>query len=324
MPREHEGEQATYSASGTPVGSRPCASYGLQILLALLVPLPVLVGGCQSPAIHASDHAFTLPYDPSVVANQLADMEPALNADTDACEPIPARTAGSEPLPDNRNATTKSRPTPDTHRVSALGKITHLDPARKQVAITIDDGPHPGFTPRLLEILRQHDARATFFVVGRLAREHPDLVRAELADGHSVGNHTFSHKDLTTLTRAEMREQIGACDGVLGEIAGRPVHLFRPPYTHYNQGVLQVARELDYVVVLWSVHSGDVGTRSADRIARDVLQSARPGSIILFHDGSPQTLDALPQVLAGLRDRGYTFVTLDEAVSDLLEGRPAG
>lgn len=194
-------------------------------------------------------------------------------------------------------------------------KLIQGDPLKKQIAITFDDGPHPGYTAQILQILRRYNAKATFFVVGAQAEKYPDLVRAEVAGGHEVGNHTFDHFSLTKIPPSYVPIEIKACGEVLKKITGCAPHLFRPPGGEYNRAVAQAAEELGYTMVLWTGDPGDYASPGANVILRRTLHEIGPGGILLLHDGIAQTLQVLPQMLEYLRDNGYETVTIDEMLA---------
>lgn len=191
-------------------------------------------------------------------------------------------------------------------------KLIKGNPRKKQVAITFDDGPHPSYTPRLLEILKQHGVKATFFLVGEMGEKYPDLVKAEIAAGHSVGNHTYHHVNLTRIPLEQVATEIKACGEVLQGITGRPPRLFRPPGGDYDKKVAEAAEALGYTMVLWTDDPGDYAKPGAKVIESRLLSSISPGGVVLIHDGIQQTLDVLPQILAYLKGKGYQFVTIDE------------
>jgi peptidoglycan-N-acetylglucosamine deacetylase len=191
-------------------------------------------------------------------------------------------------------------------------KLMHGDPASRQIAITFDDGPHPQYTPQLLRILDRYNAKATFFLVGEKAEQAPDLVKAEIAAGHSVGNHTYHHVNLTKIPERLVATEILACGDVIKSITGNQPHLFRPPGGDYNALVAQTANALDYTIVLWTDDPADYASPGAKVIEQRTLDTLRPGGIILIHDGVQQTVDVLPQLLRALQQRGFKCVTIDE------------
>lgn len=202
-----------------------------------------------------------------------------------------------------------------------FAKLIQGDPLKKQIALTFDDGPHPGYTAQILQILKRYDARATFFVVGAQAEKHPDLIRAEIAGGHEVGNHTFDHFSLVKIPPSYVPIEIKACGEALKRITGRAPHLFRPPGGEYNRAVAQAAGELGYTMVLWTGDPGDYASPGASVILRRTLHEIGPGGILLLHDGIAQTMQVLPQILQYLRDNGYEMVTVDEMMAQARHSR---
>ncbi|WP_260477599.1 polysaccharide deacetylase family protein [Nonomuraea sp. WAC 01424] len=184
----------------------------------------------------------------------------------------------------------------------------------KCVALTFDDGPGP-YTKTLLRHLAKYGARATFFVVGQNVGAYPDVVRRTAEAGHEIGNHTWSHPDLTKLSRAAIKSQLTRTDEAVESAAGVTPGLVRPPYGALDR---DVRRQSHRPLVLWSVDTLDWRHRDSARVARVSLKRVRPGSVVLFHDIHPTTVKALPRVLKGLSARGYRFVT----VSELFGGRP--
>ena len=191
-------------------------------------------------------------------------------------------------------------------------KLLRGDPNRKWIAITIDDGPHPKYTPKLLAILKQYQVPATFFVVGEMAEKYPNLVRAEVRAGHLVGNHTYHHVSLPLIPEEFVATEIQACGDVLRRITGETPHFFRPPGGQYNDMVAETAELLGYTMVLWTDDPGDYASPGDTVIERRTLESVSNGGIILLHDGIEQTVEVLPKILAYLQQRGYQFVRVDQ------------
>lgn len=189
-----------------------------------------------------------------------------------------------------------------------------------RVALTFDDGPVPGTTTRLLRVLRRHDVPATFFVVGRRVREHPELVRAIERNGHLVANHTWAHEQLTARSDREVRATVHGTRRALQRAGVAPTRLVRPPYGSINPRVRRVLVRAGFVPVLWSIDSNDWANGSADQIAARILRGLRPGpNVVLQHDGvnrSPISVDAVATVVRRAKRRGYCFTALDE------KGRP--
>ena len=197
-------------------------------------------------------------------------------------------------------------------------EILRGNPTRREIAITIDDGPHPAYTPRLLQILKQSGVPATFFVVGEKAEEYPDLIRAEVAGGNEIGNHTYDHVSLVKIPPEYIDTEIEACGEVVKQITGKTPHLFRPPGGQYNLGVAEAAEALGYKLILYSDDPGDYADPGTGVIENRTLDTISNGGIILLHDGSAQILMILPQIIQRLKARGFRMVTVDELL------RPGG
>lgn len=173
------------------------------------------------------------------------------------------------------------------------------------VYLTFDDGPHPEVTPAIFRILNTFGANATFFCVGQQAERHPDLVREAVQEGHSIGNHTFSHLDGSRVPTAEFLADVERGHRVLTDIMGTPPSLFRFPFGRSRPGSRDVLCER-YEVVMWDIVTWDWDSSEvADRIVETTRRRARPGSIVVFHD-SPKAKDrvlyALPRLLEALKE----------------------
>jgi cellulose synthase/poly-beta-1,6-N-acetylglucosamine synthase-like glycosyltransferase/peptidoglycan/xylan/chitin deacetylase (PgdA/CDA1 family)/spore germination protein YaaH len=189
-----------------------------------------------------------------------------------------------------------------------------------QVAITFDDGPDPQWTPKILDILKAANAKAAFFLVGVNAEKYPGLVRRIVNEGHEIGNHTYYHPNLALAWPEHVRLELNATQLLLETITGRATTLFRPPYAADTQPSqiselmpLQIAQELNYLVVLENIDPQDWAKPGADIIVQRVKQQRRDGSIILLHDAGgdrSQTVTALPRILDWLRTRGDSIVPL--------------
>lgn len=191
-------------------------------------------------------------------------------------------------------------------------KLVRGNPTRKEIALTFDDGPHPQFTSRLLDILRREKVRATFFVVGKMVDKYPELVQQEVAEGHEVANHTYNHLRLPTLSLEGIARELRNGARAIARAIGSTTNLFRPPGGEYDERVIGVIKRLGYAMVLWTDDPGDFAEPGANLIQQRTLSRVRNGAIILLHDGSQQTLDVLPNMIRRLKAQGYTFVTCTE------------
>jgi peptidoglycan/xylan/chitin deacetylase (PgdA/CDA1 family) len=194
------------------------------------------------------------------------------------------------------------------------------------MALTFDDGPSPLYTPRVLEVLARHRVTATFFLLGRNAAKYPDTVRRIADAGHTLGNHTWNHPDLPSLSPARTHDQIIHTQEAVTAVCGHTPTLFRAPGGHFTPHALAACAELALRPVSWSLSSADSDTRPAQRIGRAVLDGARTGAIVLHHDGvlshsdipehegaadRTPTVQALAHYLPRLLDAGYWFTTPD-------------
>ena len=187
----------------------------------------------------------------------------------------------------------------------------------KRIALTFDDGPHPRYTAEILDILAEYDIPATFFIVGDLARQYPALILRELAGGHELGSHTWSHPHIRNVTEAALREELAGTEELLLELADYRPQLFRPPEGACDDLVRRVAGAMDYDVVLWTVDTRDWSRPPSAEIVENVLTNTREGAIILCHDfvgGESQTPAALREFIPALLAAGYEFVTVSELI----------
>ncbi|SFJ92614.1 Peptidoglycan/xylan/chitin deacetylase, PgdA/CDA1 family [Streptosporangium canum] len=191
-------------------------------------------------------------------------------------------------------------------------KAGSVDCARvKCVALTYDDGPGPD-TGRLLDTLARAGARATFFSAGSNAAARPELLWRMRQEGHLVANHTWSHRDLTSLSSSRIADQLDRAQYTIAQATWQVPTLMRPPYGASSVQVAAVARRLGLSVVRWSVDTEDLRDRDPGAIAGRAVSQARPGAIILMHDVHGATVDAAPEIVRRLREKGYTLVTVPE------------
>ena len=196
-----------------------------------------------------------------------------------------------------------------------LTKPQELDPSGKYVAFTFDDGPHPNVTPRILQILKEYNIRATFFMLGSQVKKYSNIAKQVADNGHEIGNHTYSHPNLKKLTTKRIIEEIHSTNEIITLTTGIEPTLFRPPYGNYTNEVLEYTKTNGYSTILWSVDSLDWKSRNASAINRMVTQHTTNGSIVLMHDIHVATADALPQLIQTLQTKGYQFVTVSELLS---------
>ena len=201
---------------------------------------------------------------------------------------------------------------------TALGRL----PTRERVvALTFDDGPNPDATPPILDALADAGIHATFFILGRHAERWPQLVRRVHAEGHAIGNHGFYHRKLHFKSPAYVRDDLARGADAIAQACGARPALFRAPHGFRSPWVNRIARSMGERVIGWSLGVWDSDRPGADVIARRTVDGAKPGSILLLHDGDGydasgdrrQTAQAVPDVLTMLTARGYRFVTVPAA-----------
>lgn len=195
------------------------------------------------------------------------------------------------------------------------GIVPRVETREKLLALTIDDGPAPGMTEELLSVLRRHDARATFFLVGADIERHPELARSIVAAGHQVGNHSFSHQRMIFKSAAFLRTEVERTTRAIRSAGYEGPMTFRPPYGKKLVGLPYYLRTQGIPTILWDIEPDsyeDIAARP-ERIVEHVLERARPGSILLLHAMNRRpSLDAVEPLLVRLGQQGYRFVTLAE------------
>ncbi|MGF7036025.1 peptidoglycan/xylan/chitin deacetylase (PgdA/CDA1 family) [Paenibacillus mucilaginosus] len=188
----------------------------------------------------------------------------------------------------------------------------------KRAALTFDDGPDSRYTPLILDILKAHNVKATFFVVGRQAEKHPEVLRRIAEEGHLIGNHSWDHANLSKLSEAQILADIAAGDEAVRKITGTAPVPFRAPYGAVSPAVRRALETLGRPLVGWTVDTRDWAGTPAEEIRDCVTRGLQPGGIVLMHSfggrsGSlGNTVEALPSIIEALQGDGYTLVTADE------------
>ena len=183
----------------------------------------------------------------------------------------------------------------------------------KKIAITFDDGPHPCYTEQLLDGLKERGVVATFFVTGEHAELHPEVIARMQEEGHLIGNHTYSHIQLTKSNRETFKEELIKTNEILKEITGEEVQYVRPPYGSWDKSF---EKELNMFPVLWTVDPLDWCSDNVSGIVQKVISKVKENAIILMHDEYKSTVTAALQIIDELREQGYEFVTVDELLLD--------
>ena len=188
-------------------------------------------------------------------------------------------------------------------------------PGKPQVSISCNVAWGAEFLTAMLTTLGEYDVRATFFLEGRWVEQFPELTRHIHAQGHELGNYSYSHPYPTQMSREELRSEILETEALLENLTGSKPTLFAPPYGDWDRRVVETAAELDYKTIMWSVDSLDGEQPGVEAIVNEVLKDLHNGAIIRLHP-TEQTAQALPQILAGLKEEGYEPVTVSELLLD--------
>ncbi|MFN6475564.1 polysaccharide deacetylase family protein [Nostoc sp. DedQUE07] len=226
----------------------------------------------------------------------------------------PAKGQMNAQLPPSAKVENPTFTVPDKFQGKTVYKVQPSN-NEKVIALSIDDGPWPKTTLEMLDILKQNDVKATFFWVGQALQANPDLAKREVAEGHAIGNHTWHHW-YRRMDEATAKSEIDRTADLIYKITGVKTSLFRPPGGFLNNGLAAYAKSQKDTVIMWSLTSADTDPHAKPQaFVNNVLKGAKPGFIVLMHDGGgdrQRTVEALPQIISGLKQQGYRFVTIPE------------
>ena len=272
------------------------------LLVAAGMSLLGAAAGCRSP------WSGDAPTGPEAAAGPREVLVPAEGSPSpSASSPVPSP---APPSASGSASASSVQPVRKSLSEAENKPVYEMDPAQRVVALTIDDGPDPKYTPAVLDLLQQHGIRATFFLIGENAVEHPDLVR-EIADrGHHIANHTWTHPDLRHMSEGAVRDELERTSDLLHRTTGRLPTWFRAPGGDWSPVSLKVAADLGLRNMGWSVDPRDWSRPGTPAIIDTILKEVRPGAIVLNHDGGgdrSQTVAALKTYLPTLIDSGYLF-----------------
>lgn len=203
--------------------------------------------------------------------------------------------------------------------METLAIVHQVSTQRKELAITFDDGPNEVYTPAILTMLSEVSGKATFYMIGEQMQANPEVVKAVAAQGHEIGNHTYSHPYLTRISPDECRVELKRTDALIHKLTGKRPLTFRPPYLDYNEQVIAISKGEGYRMIgALNTESRDWEQPGVDYILVKSLTCVGNGSILLFHDGygdRSQTLQAFGRLLRIVDERGYRLVTVSELLA---------
>lgn len=192
-----------------------------------------------------------------------------------------------------------------------VNSFTHKRTKIKEVALTFDDGPTE-FTPKFLDLLKENNVKATFFCIGKQIEKYPETFQRIIAEGHTIGNHTFSHSNNTGfLSTQKMIEEIDKCDEMIMKVGNIQTDLYRPPFGVTNPNIAKSIRKTQKKSIGWNVRSLDTITENEKKIYKRITINLKKGSIILLHDTSEKTYNVLVDLLLFLKDKKYSTFTVD-------------
>jgi peptidoglycan/xylan/chitin deacetylase (PgdA/CDA1 family) len=233
--------------------------------------------------------------------------------------------APSTPAPASAPATpsaSSTTPVPSAPAPASTGTATpkftfsscHVD--GPYIAMTFDDGPHAQNTPRLLDMLKQRKIHATFFFVGQCVQENPEIVKRIVAEGHEIGNHSWSHPDLAKMSDSAVQNEIQKTQDAIQQACGQTAKIMRPPYGAFTARQRNWAHGTwGFQIILWDVDPLDWKVRNSEHVKMEILKQTTQGSIILSHDIHKTTVDAMPETLDALLAKGFKFVTVSELIA---------
>jgi len=192
--------------------------------------------------------------------------------------------------------------------------IYQVEVPDKKVAISFDAMWGTERTDRLLAVLRRHGVKTTFFLAGYWLQKNPEYVRKIAAEGHEIGNHSYTHPHMANLNASQIREELEKTHALIKQLTNQDSFLFRPPFGEYNDRVIEVAAELGYYTIQWSLDSLDWKNVSKDDIVRRIMERVKPGDIILFHNDGLHTAAAVDEILTRLLSQGYQVVPVSQLI----------
>ncbi|MGI6621477.1 MAG: polysaccharide deacetylase family protein [Bacillota bacterium] len=263
-------------------------------LLRLNPPAKHIVSAGETLWIIANKYGLSVPY--LIEINNLKDPDRLFPGDVLVITPDQ-----TTPVSGNDEATAEA----------GLPPVELLPVPDKRICLTFNDGPDPATTPAILDVLDEYGIKATFFVIGKKAREYPELVKQMADRGHVIGVHGYEHKALAGLTPREVRNDLQMAQTCITHISGQKPYLYRPPHGMLDETQIREAQKLGMRVLMWTnVGGADIGASSSREVTERVLAWARDGAIILLHETFPHTVEALSEIIPSLARMGFGFQNL--------------
>jgi peptidoglycan/xylan/chitin deacetylase (PgdA/CDA1 family) len=240
-------------------------------------------------------------------AGQIHSVNPGAGEDLPPNSGKPAKT---ESLTSPKVA---SLPPAPARRAAPKNSYNNISTSHPVVAMTFDDGPHPELTPKLLDILKERNIRATFYVIGRNVEAYPEIARRIVEEGHEIANHTYSHPALSKIGASRVKRELDRTTEAIRNATGITPQTMRPPYGATNASLnRRIHQEFSMPVIMWSVDPQDWRYRNAKRVSSHIISHAKSGDIILAHDIHASTIAAMPPALDALLAKGFRFLTVTE------------
>ncbi|PTX95054.1 polysaccharide deacetylase family protein [Spartobacteria bacterium LR76] len=288
-----------------------------RLITAAILPIAFFCS-CQSARTQNQSQASAPQPQVVVVPTDELSREPSVGPATNAGATAAAQATPAQELRGDSSDMQMSLPPPATQTASAGPRISYnsCNVNGPYIAMTFDDGPNPELTPKLLDMLKARGIKATFFVVGQNAAQYPEILKRMVAEGHEIGNHSWSHPALTKLGVDGVKKQIESTNAAIEQATGQKVTVMRPPYGATSQILnRRYYDQYGMKVILWSVDPLDWKYRNSARVSAQIIQSAHPGAIILAHDIHATTVGAMPETFDALLAKGYKFVTVSELIA---------
>lgn len=240
-----------------------------------------------------------------------------LGSESSKVSSTPVQGSGSQPVASQPPGEEVKTPAASVSLIPREEILYSVPAAGKKAALTFDDGPSYRYTPEYLRVLREYRVHATFFLVGKMIQNNPNLLSMIAGEGHEVANHTYDHLDLKLQNEAVVKDQLSRTSDLIMQWTQQEIKLMRPPGGSIGPELKNVAAEMDLQIVMWTIDPRDwEKNKTSDQIIAVVKNNMKPGAIILLHEGKPQTLAALPTLINDLQNDGWEFVTISELINE--------